>query len=135
MTGIVNIACVVDDDDIYIYGIKKMLKRNPLCKELKTFRNGEEALTFFKDLTIHPKDIPDIIILDINMPVMDGWEFLEEFIPLRPKLQKEVVVYMVSSSIDIHDIERAKNISAVSDYIVKPITEEKLAELFVIKEE
>lgn len=133
MAGIVNIACIVDDDDIYIYGIKKMLKKNPLCKELKIFHNGEEALDFFKDLTQHPKDIPDIIILDINMPVMDGWEFLDEFIPLRPKLQKEVVIYMVSSSIDINDIEKAKSISEISDYIVKPITEEKLAELFSVK--
>lgn len=133
MAGIVNIACIVDDDDVYIYGIKKMLQRNPLCKELKVFNNGEEALEFFKDLTQHPKDIPDIIILDINMPIMDGWEFLDGFIPLRPKLGKEVLVYMVSSSIDMHDIEKAKSISEVSDYIVKPITEDKLADLFKIK--
>lgn len=133
MAGVVNIACIVDDDDVYIFGIKKMLKKNPLCKELKVFHNGEEALSYFKDLTNRPKDIPDIIILDINMPIMDGWEFLEEFIPLRPKLQKEVIIYMVSSSIDVNDLERARSISEVSDYVVKPITEDKLAELFSIK--
>lgn len=133
MTAIVNVACIVDDDDVYIYGIKKMLQKNPLCKKLKVFHNGEEALEFFKDLTNNPKDIPDIIILDINMPIMDGWEFLEEFIPLRPKLHKEVVIYMVSSSIDKHDIDRAKSISAISDYIIKPITEDKLKDLFTIR--
>jgi CheY-like chemotaxis protein len=127
---IVNIACIVDDDVVYIYGIKKMLRKNPLCKELKVFHNGYEALEYFKDLTNEPKDIPDIIILDINMPVMDGWEFLEEFVPLQPKLSKEVIIYMVSSSIDNNDVEKAKSISAISDYIVKPITEDKLAKLF-----
>ena len=127
----VNIACLVDDDIVYIYGIKKMLKKNPLCKELKVFNNGYEALEYFKDLTYNTENIPDIIILDINMPVMDGWEFLDEFIPLQPKLNKEVVIYMASSSIDNHDIERAKSISVISDYIVKPITEAKLAQLFV----
>ncbi len=130
MAKIVDIACVVDDDVVYVYGIKKMLKKNPLCKELKVFNNGFDAIEFFKDKTNNNKDIPDIIILDINMPVMDGWEFLEEFIPLQPKLGKQVIIYMVSSSIDKHDIEKAKQISAVSDYIVKPITEDKLQQLF-----
>lgn len=128
---IVNIACIVDDDVVYIYGIKKMLKKKPLCKELKVFNNGYEALEYFKDLTYNSENIPDIIILDINMPVMDGWEFLDEFVPLQPKLSKDVIIYMVSSSIDNHDIDKAKSISAVSDYIVKPITEDKLAQLFM----
>jgi CheY-like chemotaxis protein len=130
MAKIVDIACVVDDDAVYIYGIKKMLKKNPLCRELKVFTNGFDAIEFFKDKTNADKDIPDIIILDINMPVMDGWEFLEEFIPLQPKLGKKVIIYMVSSSIDKHDIEKAKQISVVSDYVVKPITEDKLQQLF-----
>lgn len=130
MNKLVDIACVVDDDTIYLYSIKKMLNKNPLCKELKVFTNGFDAIEFFKSKATDPNEIPDVVILDINMPVMDGWQFLDEFEPLQPQLHKKVTIYMVSSSIDENDIERAKKISAITDYVVKPITEDKLQQLF-----
>ena len=66
--------------------------------------------------------LPDIIFLDINMPFMDGWQFLEEYTKIKPTLSKQIVIYVVSSSISEYDIERARNNSNVSDYFVKPIT-------------
>jgi CheY-like chemotaxis protein len=67
------------------------------------------------------ENLPDIIFLDINMPVMDGWHFLEEYIKLKPRIGKVITIYMISTSVDPEDIERAKKIREVSDYIVKPV--------------
>lgn len=67
------------------------------------------------------EDIPQIIFLDLNMPVMDGWEFLNEFSKIKNQIRKKIDLYVVSSSIDSRDIERAKSIDIVSDYLTKPI--------------
>jgi len=76
------------------------------------------------------KNIPEIIFLDINMPVMDGWEFLDKFTQIENKLDKTITLYVVSSSINPVDIERAKNTNAVKDYLVKPVTLEDLEAIF-----
>ena len=70
------------------------------------------------------KQLVDVILMDINMPIMDGWQFLDEFI--RIKTKKTINVYIVSSSVNPSDIERAKTYNMVSNYIVKPISREKL---------
>ena len=74
-------------------------------------------------------EYPDVIFLDIDMPVMDGFQFMEEFIKIKPRIGKSITIYMVSSSIDPVDIERANNISAISDYIIKPIGLVRLKEI------
>ena len=63
------------------------------------------------------------------MPVMDGWLFLEEYVKLKPEIGKKITIYMISSSVDPVDIERAKKISDISDYIIKPITILRLKEI------
>jgi CheY-like chemotaxis protein len=65
------------------------------------------------------------------MPIMDGWQFLEEYVTLKPNLSKKITVFMISSSVDPTDLERAKKISEVSDYIVKPITPDALKEIIL----
>jgi CheY-like chemotaxis protein len=88
------------------------------------FSDGEEALDFMLD-NLH-KELPDVIFLDIDMPIMDGFEFMEEYVKIKPKLGKKITIYMVSSSVDPVDIDRAKKISEITDYIVKPITQDQL---------
>ncbi|EPR70725.1 two-component response regulator [Winogradskyella psychrotolerans RS-3] len=63
------------------------------------------------------------------MPIMDGFQFMEEYVKIKPKLSKKITIYMVSSSVDPVDIERAKNISDISDYIIKPIKAGQLQEI------
>jgi CheY-like chemotaxis protein len=63
------------------------------------------------------------------MPYMDGWEFLEEYATLKSRLSKKIIIYVVSSSVSELDINRAKRISDVTDYIVKPITISKFNEV------
>ncbi|RKR85552.1 response regulator receiver domain-containing protein [Mucilaginibacter gracilis] len=125
----INTVCLVDDDEIYIYGIKKLIELKQLCPNLIEFRNGKDAIDFL----INPdntEELPDVIFLDISMPIMDGWDFMESFSQIKPNLGKKITIYMVSSSINDDDINRAKNISDISDYVVKPITYDKLLELF-----
>jgi CheY-like chemotaxis protein len=71
-------------------------------------------------------NLPDVIFLDINMPVMDGFQFMEEYIKLKPQLSKQITIYMATSSVDEVDIKRAKQISEIADYLVKPIEPDKL---------
>tara|TARA_R110002111_G_scaffold55243_3_gene94979 strand:- start:863 stop:1180 length:318 start_codon:yes stop_codon:yes gene_type:complete len=90
------------------------------------FSDGEEALDFMLDNLHNDKELPDVIFLDIDMPIMDGFQFMEEYVRIKPKLGKKITIYMVSSSVDPVDIDRAKKISEITDYIVKPITHDQL---------
>jgi CheY-like chemotaxis protein len=122
-------VCVIDDDKIYIYGLKKLISIKQLSPDLIEFYNGKEAIDFLtapENLT----ELPDIIFLDINMPVMDGWAFMENYVKIKPQLGKKITIYMVSSSINDADIERAKTIADITDYVIKPISPAELIELF-----
>ncbi|WP_055448939.1 response regulator [Lacinutrix mariniflava] len=118
--------CIVDDDDIYQFTMKKTIESLNLAKSIIAFSDGEEALNFMIENLNKDDELPDIILLDINMPIMDGFQFMEEYIKIKPNLGKKITIYMVSSSVDIADIERAKRISDISDYIIKPIKKGKL---------
>ncbi|WP_299252018.1 response regulator [uncultured Lacinutrix sp.] len=118
--------CIVDDDDIYQFTIKKTIESLNLAKKIIAFSDGEEALDFMIKNLNNDEELPDVILLDINMPIMDGFQFMEEYIQIKPKLDKKITIYMVSSSVDQTDIDRANRISDVSDYIIKPIKPGKI---------
>lgn len=126
MESKVETAYIVDDDPVYVFGLQKLISLNRLCNDVIVFQNGLEALNRIKSF----ESLPDVILLDINMPVMDGWQFLEEFIQIEPLLKKKITIYMVSSSIETEDYERAKSISQIRNYITKPIKLSHLAEIF-----
>ena len=123
----IKLACIVDDDPIFVFGIKKMMKLTEFCENFLVFKNGQEALESLLAIIDKEKEIPQLILLDLNMPVMDGWEFLEEFTKVNPP--KEITIYILTSSIDPRDVKRAKKFSRVSNYVVKPITIEQLEEI------
>jgi CheY-like chemotaxis protein len=123
------IICIIDDDNIYQYTTTRTIQTHKLAKKILVFSDGEEALHFLIDNISNSENLPDIIFLDINMPIMDGWQFLEEYVMIKPKIGKKITIYMISSSVDPVDVERAKKISEISDYIVKPIDPEMLIEI------
>jgi CheY-like chemotaxis protein len=125
-----HIVFLIDDDNIYQFTARKILESTGLAKHIQSFYNGSEAIKYFKESTnLEAENFPDVIFLDINMPVMNGWEFLEEYHNLYGNFPKPVVVYVVSSSIDSYDIKKSKQYKAVTDYIVKPVTRIKYQEL------
>lgn len=119
-------SCIIDDDDIIVYGAKRIMKEISFSDHILVFNNGQDALTGLKEVGANGEDFPSVIFLDLNMPIMDGWEFLEAFIKF-PGFQKEnVTIYIISSSVDPRDLLRAKEYGIVSKYILKPITTEDL---------
>jgi CheY-like chemotaxis protein len=129
----VELACIIDDDKIYVNLVKKIIEIKKLSENLLIYKNGKEALDYFKNImeTVTDEDkLPDIIFLDLNMPVMDGWEFLNEFIKIKNNLNKKITLYVVSSSIDPRDLERAKSFNLVTDYLIKPIELKKFEKIF-----
>ena len=125
----VPVIAVIDDDNVYQFTASRTLKATKLAHEILQFANGQEALIFLSKHVEQPQQLPDIIFLDINMPITDGWMFLDEFLKLKAELQKKIRIYMVSSSIDPRDMNRARNNPDVSDYVEKPISMNKFAEL------
>lgn len=123
------VICVIDDDHVYQYMITRTIKENNLSEDILIFSDGEEAIEFLKSNADKIENMPDVIFLDINMPIMDGWQFLEEFVFLKPRIGKKITIYMVSSSVDKADTERATKISELTDYIVKPITPDRLKDI------
>ncbi len=126
----IDTVCIVDDDEVYQFTVKFEIERTNLVNKILFFSDGEEAIEFFQRKSDNPDELPDVILLDINMPIMDGWDFLEEFTLLKPGIGKKITLYMVSSSVNNQDIDRAKAISEITDYLVKPITRDKLLKIF-----
>jgi CheY-like chemotaxis protein len=120
---------LVDDDATFVFMTKKIIKSTAIDSEIKVFSDGEAAIDFLKDHIDHTEPLPDVIFLDLNMPIMDGWGFLEEYVSLEPKMKKKVKLYIVSSSISPHEIEHAKQFSSVTDFIIKPLVKEKFIEI------
>lgn len=125
----IDTLCLVDDDNTFQFLTEKLIETTNLVDQVKIFSNGLEAINFLKSMQNNPEELPEIILLDIAMPIMDGWGFLEEFISLKPKLGKKIPVYILSSSINHQDIEKGKAIGEVTEFIIKPITREKLIEM------
>lgn len=121
--------CIIDDDAIYQFTIKKTIEQVGFVSDAMFFSNGEEAAKFLNKNASNIETLPDVIFLDINMPVMDGWQFLEEYTSMKYRLKKAIKIYMVTSSPNLLDMERALKISEISEYIIKPITTDKVKEI------
>lgn len=114
-------TCIIDDDSIYRFTMAKTLESTKLPVDIMVFSDGEEALNFILANLDKDSELPDVIFLDIDMPVMDGFQFMEAYMKVKNNVGKHIAIFMVSSSLDPRDIAKANKISAISDYIVKPV--------------
>ncbi|WP_432670956.1 response regulator [Flavobacterium sp. SM2513] len=123
----IPLTCIIDDDPIYIFGAQRMMKIGNLCESFMIFHNGKNALDTLQKIILNEGTLPDLILLDLNMPIMDGWEFLDAFIKIPCK--QKITIYIITSSIDNEDVMKAKTYSNVSNYILKPVTIDGLKEI------
>ena len=112
---------VIDDDPIYQIIVKKIIEKSEMFTEIYSFKNGKDAIDNLYKSSENSESVPDIILLDINMPIMDGWEFMEELGLIKTKFNNEIVVYIVSSSIAIEDKNKSKSYENILGYLSKPI--------------
>ncbi|KAA0991914.1 response regulator [Dyadobacter aurulentus] len=127
----VNNLWVVDDDEIYRFAIKIIINRAGISEQTFYFNNGQVAIDAFIDNLHTPDQLPDLILLDLNMPVLDGWQFLDEVSKLLHNVPKKVNIFLVSSSNDEEDVARAKSFDIVQDLIVKPLTTKALNDILI----
>lgn len=125
----IDTLCIVDDDSVFQMLTKMIIEKTQLVQKIKVFGNGKEAIAFLNSVKDQPELLPELILLDLNMPILDGWGFLEEYLLLKPGIGKKILIYVVTSSIDPKDIQRAQAISEVTDYLVKPVTQDKFVNL------
>ena len=122
-------VCVIDDDEIYIYLIKKSLAALELTHSINAYSNGSEALKGIISLIDQQQPVPEVIFLDINMPIMDGWEFLNAFRAIQAQFPNQIPIYIISSSIAAEDKEKAKHFPEIVGYLSKPVELETLASI------
>lgn len=120
---------LVDDDYVSNFIADHLLNKLNVCNNVSFCRNGDEALKFLKET----EEFPELIFLDINMPVMDGFEFIETFRELNMDSYKtRIIIY--TASFTQKDVDMLKSIG-FNDFIVKPLTEEKLVNVLKLFEE
>jgi len=116
---------LIDDDPIFVFALSKMLKRLNLFSEITVFENGKAALDVIEQ---DPSRIPDVIFLDLNMPIMDGWQFLEKI--EGTQFVNKIEILVLSSTVDPHDIDRIGKHSKIKTFLPKPISLDKLQHVF-----
>lgn len=124
-----SILCV-DDDAISLMLYKMVITKASFTNEIVTATNGEEALNYIKTLEVGSSESQkkelQLIFLDLNMPVMGGWEFLDSFSGVEYSEYNHIKVIILSSTVDPNDLENSKKYPMVIDFLSKPISKEML---------
>ena len=118
---------VIDDDDINIFIISKIVEKTGYDVEIVAKHNGQLAIDYIKELTANNLALPHLVLIDINMPILNGWEFIEAYEALDLNVDNDM--YMLSSSVYENDIEKAKSYKSVKGFISKPLSIDRLKEL------
>jgi CheY-like chemotaxis protein len=129
--AVINTLYLIDDDKVFNMIHSRIIKHTVPVDNIQSFEDAGVALTVLREnARSRPEELPDMILLDINMPEMDGWAFLDEFALLPETALKKCSVYLLTSSIDPSDIEKSRGYPVVSDFISKPLTTDKIQHLF-----
>jgi CheY-like chemotaxis protein len=124
-----NQVLLIDDDKTTNILNSMVIKQTGCTEKVVAVNNGIEALEYLKsgEEGHHPQ--PDLIFLDINMPGMDGWEFMEAYKVLEEKYQGDVIVVMLTTSINPDDRKKSLALTGLSDFMNKPLTRQQFTAL------
>ena len=124
MKNKIDCVLLVDDDDGHNYLTRMVIEDAAIARHIRTAWNGKEAIDY---LTGNPP--PELILLDINMPVMDGWDFMAEYRRLEDAQKRRIMIVMLTTSANPDDRERARTFPDISGFQCKPLTPEALEEV------
>lgn len=131
--SLIKRVVLIDDDQVNNFVCESIIKNEQFAEEVQSFEWAEHALNYLKRVAQQqPEAFPDLIFLDINMPGMDGWSFIDEYRQLPEDVTKDCCLFMLSSAVDRKDIISAKSHKEVKDFFSKPLSPEILS---FIKEE
>jgi len=127
---------LIDDNEIDNLINQKMVEAAGLSKYIYTHTGAKSAIEFLKNIeqlenNVVESVLPDIIFLDIDMPLMDGFQFLEEFNKLKDTTRAKCKIVMLTSSINPQDVSKSKKYESVKKYLNKPLSQESLKELSI----
>ena len=125
----VDLVLIVEDNPIDVFINTRVVEQSGLAKEVMAIQTAREALELLTKRSVN-SDLPEIIFLDIRMPDIDGFEFLVEFSELPQRVLELCKIVMLSSTIDPLELEKARNSPFVLAFIPKPLTRDKIIELF-----
>ena len=113
---------VVDDDDFFHLLVNRIVKKGNFDVSLESYFDGKQAFDRFLQIDNHESLIPQIVLLDINMPLYDGWYMMDHFANLAPEVKQKIKVYICSSSIAPYDKLRINSYNQIVDFIEKPLS-------------
>lgn len=125
-----NSILLVDDDPISQYINQTLIKKLKVSSHVQLAMNGAEAIQYLQtDIKKDRHKFPDLILLDLNMPVMDGFEFLRHYHKLFMTDKQEVKIVILTTSADVNDIKKAQGYPSISNYLTKPLTIDKITSI------
>lgn len=123
----IELVCIVEDDPIHLFLTKKHIELSGSVEKILICKNGKEAFDTLINMFQNNEMLPHIIFLDINMPIWDGWQFLEEFIKIP--ITQEIKIYILTSSNDDEDYKKAEMFNLQNQYLIKPLNRLQLTEI------
>jgi CheY-like chemotaxis protein len=122
-------AMVIDDNPIDLYIAEMVMATTGFAEKVVCVNSAKEALAFLKPLYETPDELPSLIFLDINMPEMTGFDFLNEYQHLPENIRKKCIIMMLTTSLDDNDRTQAESNQFVRRFLNKPLDRDKLAQL------
>lgn len=125
-----DIVAIVDDDRVFQKITWMKITRKNYARKVLMFSDGDQAMRFLEENLANVGELPDLILLDLNMPVMDGWDFMDAFARIKGRITKHIAIFVATSSVNPEDQRRATDVAVVTDYVIKPLSDAQLSRLF-----
>lgn len=117
-----SIVFIIDDDSIHHRIAQIIIEKYNLFDKYVSYTDPAKAIVALKENSKNPQSLPDVILLDLNMPTISGWDFLDLYEKIRPEIEKDIRIFIVTSSVDENDKIRSKTYFSVKGFIIKPIS-------------